>query len=141
MQNLPFRVETYTGKPYHNLNVVYALNKGMNTGKPSFAPFVNCFAIVCPCKDVADRIFATLTLLLKARAFEIYLNGSVIPFIHIKDFKTVLSNNSQFIINDDTAKDLQKILLLIQHQKALEAQTKKTSQLITAYARTMINIF
>lgn len=133
--DLPYRIVTYNGKPTDF--TVYALNRGMNTGKPSSRPFRNCFAIICKDRTTQERIYALLMVLLKARAFEMYLTGSVIPFIHLRDFKDVLLQQ-RGMIDDTGARMMDVVLAMVSRIDVLEKSVVTSKDLLTAYARSIM---
>ena len=63
----------------------FILNKGINCGKPSKEPFTNSF--VFSCDSNFDTYFFIAKCLWETKFWHQFLIGSVIPFIHINDFK------------------------------------------------------
>lgn len=112
---------------------VFILCKGLNSGKPLETPCPNCFVISCT--DAPQRDFyKTLTFgLWKANYFQRHLTGSVIPFLRLESFKTILKVQADQIYQNKTVfvADVQKVKLIEQHEKimyqqlALLAEAKK----------------
>jgi hypothetical protein len=78
-------VKIYTFNPKNQVNEfdVFALCKGLNSGKPLEKPCPNSFVLAC--KNQAEKDFYTTLLfgLWKVKHFYQFLTGSVIPFIRI----------------------------------------------------------
>ncbi len=68
----------------------YALNKGMNSGKPLLQPCPNCFKIEAETEDFKEILYWVSFALWRSKAFHPYLIGSVIPFIRISDYKQLI---------------------------------------------------
>ncbi len=102
----------------------FILNKGNNCGKPLTAACANCFVCLCNSNEEKQFYYWLCFALWQTSQFEPYLVGSVIPFIHIRNVKT--------IINDATAKvntnikQYQKVLDLLmeinKREKLLQSQ-------------------
>jgi hypothetical protein len=83
-------VKTYSsGKEPKNYHF-YVLNKGENAGKPSLTPFANSFVVTSDDLKVAQMAYHACKALFITGRFKIYLRGSVVPFIVMKDFCTEL---------------------------------------------------
>lgn len=136
MQKLPYRVQTYSGNftPY----TVYALNKGNNSGKPSFTPYRNCFAVICDDYDTAQQMYCLLTLLHKGRLLEPFLNGSVILFLHIKDLKDILKQYAHLHGCTDLQKRVKGVLSMSVKIVELETMKKRTQELLFTYTKSML---
>lgn len=103
---------------------VYALCKGLNSGKPLNAPCPNCFVLAC--KNQAEKDFYTTLLfgLWKVKHFYPFQTGSVIPFIRISDFKQVVKEqaNRVSIKPKDFLQDVEKVQLIEAKQKQIYEQ-------------------
>ena len=118
------KVNIYTYNPKNQSNEfdIYALCKGLNSGKPLEKPCPNSFVLAC--KNQAEKDFYTALLfgLWKAKHFYPYHTGSVIPFIRISDFKQVVKEQAQIVNAEAFAKDVQKVKLIEAKQKQIYEQ-------------------
>ncbi len=105
---------TYT-KPHF-----FILNKGMNSGKPLKASCPNCFVCLLENPDKVDQVYWIAYALWKSRQLEMFLRGSVIPFITIGEYR------KHFLRAIRTAEKKESQLeKLIQTLKLLEIQEQK----------------
>ncbi len=84
-------------KPHTNLEMgfcFYVLNRGKNTGRPSYSPNPNCFVVSCNTREEREQLFWACKALHINRRFHPYLRGSVIEFIVIAE---VLKKNTVLI--------------------------------------------
>lgn len=114
------KISTYNPKNQKSNFELYALCKGLNSGKPLEQPCSNCFVIQCKNQQELDMYRNLLFGLWKAKAFHPYLIGSVIPFIRINEFKTLLAEQIQHLQGKEKVfkADVQKV-------KALEAKERQ----------------
>lgn len=119
-------VKIFTFNPKNPVNEfdIYALCKGLNSGKPLEKPCPNCFVLVC--KNQAEKDFYTTLLfgLWKIKHFYPYHRGSVIPFIRISDFKQVVKEqaNRVSIQPQDFIEDVHKFKLIERKQQQIYEQ-------------------
>ena len=119
-------VKIYTFNPKNQVNEfdVFALCKGLNSGKPLEKPCPNSFVLAC--KNQAEKDFYTTLLfgLWKVKHFYPYHTGSVIPFIRISDFKQVVKEqaNRVSIKPKDFLQDVEKVKLIEAKQKQIYEQ-------------------
>jgi hypothetical protein len=99
----------------------YILSKGLNTGRPSFTPNVNCFVFTCADPADLQKYYWLIYALWLGKKFHPYLCGSVVLFIHLQDLKK--------IVRDATFRvpDLEKVTIAMQH--AIEIEKKLDTQL------------
>jgi hypothetical protein len=88
MSNL--KIITYNPKNPMPEFPVYVLSKGLNSGKPLEVPTINCFVVHAKSEDEQSIIKAICLGLWKTKSLYPFHVGSVIPFVRIFDFKTVL---------------------------------------------------
>jgi hypothetical protein len=112
----------------------FILSKGLNAGKPLDKPCANCFVAHCIDADVREFFYWLSYGLWKAKRFDVYLIGSVIPFIRLHDLQSCLlkatahvslkQDNYVDIIKDLKAhhKSTQQLIKLINEQQALLEQ-------------------
>lgn len=115
--------------PQHSFPV---LCKGDNSGKPLKKPCPNCFIVTC--NNEADKMLCYQVTwgLWKAQIFHAWLLGSVIPYIRIGSFKSVLDgamrkamlNPNRYLKAIETMQELEQFqeLKLQQMKTARELQ-------------------
>jgi hypothetical protein len=97
----------------------FILCKGLNSGKPLEKPCPNCFVVSCKNSEQMD-FYKTLAFgLWKAKHFHQFLVGSVIPFIRIDDFRTIIKEQAEEVSKDKYAfvRDVHKVKLIEQKEK------------------------
>ena len=123
--------------PNHSVNEndVFALSKGLNTGKPLKNPGPNCFVIHCLNWKQKELYQSILYAAWKTKAFEYHLCGSVIPFIHIDNFKKVLHQKAENAFNnyDRFKKDFKRYIELDKYEKSIKKQLELIEKLKTVY--------
>ncbi|MAX79811.1 MAG: hypothetical protein CL843_06525 [Crocinitomicaceae bacterium] len=98
----------------------FILNKGLNSGKPLKAPCPNCFVCLLENPDSVDQVYWIAYALWKSRQLEIFLRGSVIPFLTIGEYR------KHFLRTIKAAEEKeQQLEKLIQTFKLLEIQEQK----------------
>ena len=117
-----------------NLNLVEDLRKLLQdkTGKN---PIPNCFAVFTDIPNAFELAYAVFT----ARKYEIYIKGSVIPFIRLSDAKEVLSkfaNKSTYRIESN----LKQIELIDKQIINLKKQIENLEHLKKYNAKVICNI-
>ena len=85
-----FSLKTYSPATKTEMLQFFILNKGKNSGKPLNNPCPNCFVLTTSSEEEKQFFYSLCFGLWKTKSFEIYLKGSVIPFITINDCKQVL---------------------------------------------------
>lgn len=114
------KIHTFNPKNQANEFDIYILCKGLNSGKPLEKTCPNCFVIACE-NAVEMDFYKTLVFgLWKAKYFHLFLVGSVIPFIRIDDFKSIIKTQAEEVSKNKIAfiKDVHKVKL-IEHQEKL----------------------
>ena len=124
------KIKTYKGKLIQQPHF-FILNKGMNTGSPNFKPYANCFVLLAE-TDLERNFYYWLCFALwQTGKFRPRLIGSVIPFIHIGDFKDVIADSA--IKANKKPKQYQKALSILididQKSEALAQQLKLIGEL------------
>jgi hypothetical protein len=85
-----FIIKSYRSGVVYNMPHFFILNKGNNSGKPLVAPCPNCFIIQCKSEVEKEQIYWLSYSLWQSKAFYPFLRGSVIPFIVLRDVKSIL---------------------------------------------------
>lgn len=112
-----FQIKTYNKRNTIREHSFFTLSRGFNVGKPSHQPYANSFVISAPNAEEMEFLYWLTYGLWQAKAFHPFLTGSVIPFIHIRDFKTVVTK--QVILNKEKqGKTIKTMQLLEQQEKA-----------------------
>lgn len=92
-----FTVKPSTAKEEIRKPHFFALNKGMNSGKPLLQPCPNCFQIEAENEEFIEILYWVSFALWRAKAFHPYLIGSVIPFIRIGDYKQLIIEKMEVV--------------------------------------------
>lgn len=93
-------------------------SKGKNSGKPLTEPCPNCFVVSTKTEEDKQFLYALSFGLWKAKSFEYFLKGSVIPFITIGDCKKALNDGlEQANSNPSGFKKSVKTLELLEEQE------------------------
>lgn len=130
------RIITHRPDAVYLANVVFILSKGNNAGKPLNKACQNCFAVEFEQVEDIERFKSLCLVLFQHRIFEIYLRGSVIPFLTIRDFRAIILKYSVLVDSFPLEfENLVSLLVKIEHQ---EQTNKKTLQLLSEYRRALI---
>lgn len=129
------KIYTYNPKNQKSDFEFYTLSKGLNSGKPLDAPCPNCFVISCRNAEEKDHCRSLLFGLWKSKAFHPFLVGSVIPFIRVGDFKTVVFEQIEHLQNKEKAylEDVRKFQALEQKERQMYEQLLLVSELKRIY--------
>ena len=122
-------------------NCFYILCKGQNSGKPLKAPCPNCFKVIAKNETDLEVLFWLSFALWKGRKFEIYLTGSVIPFLRVTDFRKIISEHYELAIENPTElhKTVKYLQLVEEKEQQLTNNLKLVKQLKVAYAHSYFN--
>ena len=89
------KITTYTPDQKRSPFAFFILNKGMNSGKPLEQPCPNCFTFNAADQSEKDHYYWICFGLWQSKSLHPYLNGSVIPFIHLRDLNQVINQASE----------------------------------------------
>jgi len=119
--------ETQPVKPFS----FYVLCKGYNSGKPLVNACPNCFLITCKSEVEKDFYFTLSYGLWKSKSFHHYLTGSVIVFIRIDDFKSLVSLHGTRLEEYSTGfiKSVSLVKGIEQREDQIRAQLKLLQEL------------
>ncbi len=85
-----FKIKTHRPGDTYQSPHFFILNKGNNAGRPSFCAFTNSFVIFTNSTEETNQLYWICNILHCGRYFQPYLCGSVIPFIHIGEVRSIL---------------------------------------------------
>lgn len=123
-----FSLKTYSPKAQINEPHFYILCKGNNSGKPLSEPCPNCFILTAKTEEDKQFFYSLCFGLWKAKSFEYFLKGSVIPFITIGDCKQAINNGLEQAKND--FKGFNKSVKALEILEQQEKKYKETLLLI-----------
>ena len=134
-----FSIKSHRSGVDYSMPHFFILNKGNNSGKPLLAPCPNCFVIIAENQEQSDQLRTLCYALWQCRAFEQYLHGSVIPFITIRSFRSILAFKIPIIEQyaADFAKTVQALKLLEEREQNL----KKTLRAVSEYKQAFVRQF
>lgn len=130
-----FTVKSVTGAKEGGKPCFYALNKGLNSGKPLLKPCWNCFKIEAENEELRELLYWISFALWKSKAFHPYLIGSVIPFIRIGDFKQIVYEKLE-VVNanpEEFANAVEKLRFFDIKEKQLKESLRLVQELKQAY--------
>ncbi len=123
-----FSLKTYSPKAQINEPHFYILCKGNNSGKPLTEPCPNCFVLTAKTEEDKQFLYSLCFGLWKAKSFEYFLKGSVIPFITIGDCKQAIISGLEQAKND--LKGFNKSVKALELLEQQEKKYLETLQLI-----------
>ena len=132
-----FILKSYNQKDEIRKSHFFILNKGNNSGKPLNSPCPNCFVIIAENQEQTDQLRTLCYVLWRCRAFEPHLHGSVIPFITIRSFRSILAFHIPIIEKNatDFAKTVQALKLLEEREQNLKETLRVVSEYKQAFVR------
>ena len=113
------KITTYSADQKRSTFAFFILNKGMNSGKPLEHPCPNCFTFNATDQAEKDHYYWLCFGLWQSKALHPYLNGSVIPFIHLRDLNQVINQASEKALATPAnfLKTVEALKILDQHEK------------------------
>lgn len=114
-----FIIKTHKKDTAYNGNLIFILNKGMNSGKPQKEPFTNSFVIQFQNDEDAETVYWLAYSLWKANFWHSSLIGSVIPFLRLFDFKREFNRQASLMMQEyeEHLKQVATLKLLKQKEK------------------------
>ena len=85
-----YSIKTNRRGSEHRKPHFYILNRGMNSGKPLQMPCANCFVFTSDNEQEKEFFYWLIFGLWRSKSFHLYLRGSVIPFIVLRDLYTCI---------------------------------------------------
>jgi hypothetical protein len=113
------KITTYNAGQKRSPFAFFILNKGMNSGKPLEHPCPNCFTFNAADQAEKDHYYWLCFGLWQSKSLHPYLNGSVIPFIHLRELNQVISQASEKAQANPGSfqKTVEALKILDQHEK------------------------
>ena len=113
------KITTYSPDQKRSPFAFFILNKGMNSGKPLEHPCPNCFTFNAVDQAEKDLYYWICFGLWQSKSLHPYLNGSVIPFIHLRDLNQVINQASEKALATPAnfLKTVETLKILDQHEK------------------------
>jgi hypothetical protein len=114
------KITTYSPDQKRSPFAFFILSKGMNSGKPMEQPCPNCFTFNASTQEEKDHYYWLCFGLWQSKTLHPYLNGSVIPFIHLRDLTQVINQASDIAKANLTHFDKTvETLKILDHQEKL----------------------
>ena len=133
------RIISYRAGMIFSSNAIFILSKGLNAGKPLAKPCPNCFAVELRTLEDVERFKSLCQILLQSQVFSQYLKGSVIPFLSIRDFRTIVSRYLELVNNLPAGfSHLVEVLAAIAEQ---EQKNRSMLSLLSQYRMALIADF
>jgi hypothetical protein len=123
-----YTLKTYTPGTQQNPDAIYLLNKGLNSGKPLYAPCANCFELIAPNETEKAFLYWLCYGLWQSKAFAYYLRGSVIPFIIISEAKQCI--NQAAAKATQNLQEFERSVKLLQEIERLEQNYRKNLEML-----------
>ena len=123
-----FNIKSHRHGVTYSMPHFFILNKGNNSGKPLVAPCPNCFVIQFKCEEEKEKIYWLLYSLWQSKAFCLFLRGSVIPFVVLRDVKECLSDGLNKV--DENPAQFEKAVVALRSLDAMELKFKQNLKLV-----------
>ncbi len=133
------RIITYRPGMNYSTHVLFILSKGLNAGKPLAQPCPNCFAVEFSSADDAFRFRALCLILMQSHIFSQYLKGSVIPFLTIRDFRSIISR--YFVLVDNLPAQFGHLVEVLANIEEQEQKNRSILNLLSQYRMALIADF
>ena len=134
-------IQVITHRPGRNYSahVLFVLSKGLNAGKPLAQPCPNCFAVEFSSAEEACRFRALCLILMQSRVFSQYLKGSVIPFLSIRDFRSIVSRYAELV--DNLSAEFSHLVEVLSAIGEQEQRNRSMLNLLSQYRMALIADF
>ena len=134
-------IQVITHRPGRNYSahVLFVLSKGLNAGKPLAQPCPNCFAVEFSSAEEACRFRALCLILMQSHIFSQYLKGSVIPFLTIRDFRSIISR--YFVLVDNLPAQFGHLVEVLANIEEQEQKNRSILNLLSKYRMALIADF
>jgi hypothetical protein len=117
MQN--FIIKTHQKGTVYPQPHLFILNKGNNSGEPHKEPFTTFFVIIFEKETDAANLYFIALSLWKSYFWHQFFCGSVIPFLHIHNFRKEFCGKATIMMkeHEEHLKNVQALKLLEQQEK------------------------
>ena len=132
---IDYRIKTHQPGRTYKTPHFFILNKGLNSGRPMNVECPNCFVIETKKTSQKEALFYLCLALQIGRYFSIYIKGSVIQFISIKDAREVLNKALLNYIECQWDQRIIKLKKISEYENNLTQQMQMISQLKIAILR------
>ena len=133
------RIITYRPGMNYSTHVLFILSKGLNAGKPLAQQCPNCFAVEFSSADDAFRFRSLCLILMQSHIFSQYLKGSVIPFLTIRDFRSIISR--YFVLVDNLPAQFGHLVEVLANIEEQEQKNRSILNLLSQYRMALIADF
>lgn len=132
-----FIIKSHKPSTLYMGEVIFILNKGMNSGKPLYEPCPNCFVLIFSTAEDKESYYWLAYSLWKAQFWHRHLVGSVISFLRIHDFKKEFDAKTRVMMeeHEEHEKNVKALRLL----EAKESQFHKNLLLIADVKRAILH--
>lgn len=136
-----FTVKSATAKSEFKKPRFWILCKGMNSGKPLSMPCPNSFVVEAETEELKESLYWISFTLWRAKAFHPYLIGSVIPFIRIGDYKQLVCEKLEVVMENpaEFAETVKKLQLIELKEKQFKENLQLIQELKKAYIHRYFN--
>ena len=111
----------------------FILSRGPHTGRPAYAPIVNCFVFTCAPQDLNGYYWLVYSLWYTYQFKEI-LKGTCIEFARVDDMRQLIAGNVRRI------PDLENVVKNLQKLQDAESKVKKQLALIQQARRSLLKV-
>ena len=133
------RIITYRPGMNYSTHVLFILSKGLNAGKPLAQPCPHCFAVEFSSAEDAFRFRSLCLILMQSHIFSQYLKGSVIPFLTIRDFRSIISR--YFVLVDNLPAQFGHLVEVLANIEEQEQKNRSILNLLSQYRMALIADF
>ena len=133
------RIISHRAGMIYSSNALFILSKGLNAGKPLAKPCPNCFAVEFRVAEDAIRFRSLCQILLQSQIFYPYLKGSVIPFLSIRDFRSIVSRYAELV--DNLSAEFSHLVEVLSAIGEQEQRNRSMLNLLSQYRMALIADF
>jgi hypothetical protein len=127
----PFTLKYHRPGAAAPLSAFFILSRGPHTGRPAYAPNVNCFVFACAPQDLTAYYWLVYSLWYTHQFKEI-LKGTCIEFARVDDVRQLIAEKAPHLPQmEDVVKSLKKL-------QETESKIKKQLALIQQVRRSLL---
>jgi len=128
-----YAIKVHTPGYQHKKPHIFALSKGYNSGRPMRSECPNCFVILLDSPEEADKMYFMLDGLWRSQVFRMQLVGSVIPFLHVREFANTI--NRYWVHIHENEKRVDKLITAYATIEKLQAEIESLSKFLNMYKK------